>query len=197
MIRLYLDTSYKHLNIGLQKDGQWLEKISMEAFKKQSEVTMPMIEDLFKRHNIKPRELNEVILTKGPGSYTGIRIAMTIAKVLGAIANVTVYTLDTLRAMSPLSSTPTLSIIDARSQRAYIAMYQDNQIMIAPQVINIEDIKLDKGLVVGDGHLIDQESMTIDLLENMKQLENSWEKVEDIHNLVPLYLKDQNSYGKD
>lgn len=198
MIRLYLDTSYKHLHIGLQKDEQWLEKISIEAFKKQSELTMPMIEELFIKYNINPQDLDEVVLTQGPGSYTGIRISMTIAKVLGAIGKVRVYTLNTLEAMIGLVKQPTGALIDARSKRVYMSIVDGHGIVCEPCVATIDALHEIKNVHwVGDTQLIGVDSQPIDLIQNMYDLKNQWNFVENVHQLVPLYLKESNDYGNN
>lgn len=198
MITLLLDTSYKELNIGLLRDEKWLVKISMEAFKKQSELTMPMIQQIFQEEKIAPSELNQIVITEGPGSYTGIRISMTIAKVLGAIGKVEVYTLNTLATLAEVSEKKMLTIMDARSKRAYVAAYQKGIELLSPQVMTLEKIKaldLSSYVIVGDRHLLGLEDQPIDILENMRMLKPQWQKQDDVHSLVPLYLKDTQEYG--
>ncbi|MEG1630522.1 MAG: tRNA (adenosine(37)-N6)-threonylcarbamoyltransferase complex dimerization subunit type 1 TsaB, partial [Erysipelotrichaceae bacterium] len=48
--------------------------------------------------------------------------------------------------------------------------------------------------LVGDINLIDQEVKEIDFLKNFIDLKNQWEKVDNIHTMVPFYLKDQSAY---
>ncbi|NLC06129.1 MAG: tRNA (adenosine(37)-N6)-threonylcarbamoyltransferase complex dimerization subunit type 1 TsaB [Erysipelothrix sp.] len=184
MITLYLDTSLEYLHIGLKQDGLWIEKVSQKAFKKQSELTMPMIEELFKKHNIKPSQLQEIVLTSGPGSYTGVRIAMTIAKVLGAIAGVKVFTLNTLQAMAGLGN-DTLAQMDARAKRSYVAIYDKGKEILAPTIMLNEEIT--------HKNIVTQED--IDLLENMSLLKDYWQEVTNIHTLAPIYLKETTQYG--
>ena len=82
MISLCMDSAYKQLVLGLYKDKELLAGISLEAFKKQSETIFVELNRLLKETNLDYKDIDRVIITKGPGSYTGIRIAMTIAKVL-------------------------------------------------------------------------------------------------------------------
>ena len=65
---------------------------SLEAFKKQSETIFVELNRLLKETNLDYKDIDRVIITKGPGSYTGIRIAMTIAKVLCSQMHKELYT---------------------------------------------------------------------------------------------------------
>ena len=75
MISLCMDSAYKQLVLGLYKDQELLAGISLEAFKKQSETIFVELNRLLKETNLDYKDIDRVIITKGPGSYTGIRIA--------------------------------------------------------------------------------------------------------------------------
>ncbi len=197
---LLLDTSTRFLNLGLIVDGQLIEKISEPANRQQSEITMVRIDELFKRHQLSPKTLKQIVISVGPGSYTGIRIAMTIAKVLGSVAGIEVYTLNSLQIYCGVSSKSRLALLDARSKRAYVAIYQDAKMILEPQIMFLEEIKAMLDFVdevVGDAHLIEAEAIDIDFVKQMYQLKEQWQIVEDIDHLVPLYLKKSSSYGQN
>lgn len=197
-ISLLLDTSSVYLYLGLLVDGQLIDQVSEKAPRQQSEITMGRIQELFRKHQLSPRDLDTVVLSEGPGSYTGIRIAMTIAKVLGSLAQVQVYTLNTLQIACGQHPKKRLALLDARSQRAYVAIYQNGQVLLEPQILQLDQIKSllsEVDEVVGDGHLIDQETVEIDFIQNMIELKNQWNLVDQIDDLVPLYLKQTSSYG--
>lgn len=193
MIELILDTSYTGLNIGLVKDNVILEKIEIKAERQQSEITMPTLDELFKKNNLKPLDLSAVIITSGPGSYTGLRIAMTIAKVMGSIAHIPVYTINTLLAYVHPSYKKGLALMDARSKRAYYALIECGEIkeMAVKPIESIES----ESLVFGDGHLINVKSEPFSLIENILAYRNKWELIGDIDSLSPLYLKENSDYG--
>ena len=96
MISLCMDSAYKQLVLGLYKDKELLAGISLEAFKKQSETIFVELNRLLKETNLDYKDIDRVIITKGPGSYTGIRIAMTIAKVLCSQMHKELYTILSL-----------------------------------------------------------------------------------------------------
>ena len=97
MYKLFLDTCYKNLNIIILKDNDVLDYYSEECNKKQSEYLFTKLDELFKKNNVVKKDLGEVYITIGPGSYTGVRIALTLAKVLCSIKNIPLYIFSPLK----------------------------------------------------------------------------------------------------
>ena len=197
MISLCMDSAYKQLVLGLYKDQELLAGISLEAFKKQSETIFVELNRLLKETNLDYKDIDRVIITKGPGSYTGIRIAMTIAKVLCSQMHKELYTISTMLLYAGIEKQANV-ILDARSQRAYVAHLEDGQIQGNTQILTLDEVKefieTNPGIVLGDADLIGQDVQKVDFLKNFIELEPYYEKVENIHALVPDYLKESDSY---
>lgn len=197
MISLCMDSAYKQLVLGLYKDQSLLAGISLEAFKKQSETIFVELDHILKEANLDYKDIDRVIITKGPGSYTGIRIAMTIAKVLCSQMNKELYTISTMQLYAGTKDSVNV-ILDARSQRAYVAHIEKGIIQGKTQILTVDEVKSfvkeHSGILVGDAQLIDQESEKVDFLQNFINLEPYYEKVDNIHALVPDYLKESDSY---
>ena len=124
MITLAIDTSFHYLTLVLYRDKEIINSIQKEAFKQQSETILVEIKALFDNVKMSPKELSRIVLTDGPGSYTGLRIGMTVAKVLGALANIEVYTLSSLHVLAGLEKNVHV-LLDARAKRAYYAHYHE------------------------------------------------------------------------
>lgn len=197
MISLCMDSAYKQLVLGLYKDQELLAGISLEAFKKQSETIFVELNRLLKETNLDYKDIDSVIITKGPGSYTGIRIAMTIAKVLCSQMHKELYTISTMQLYAGIEKQANV-ILDARSQRAYVAHLEDGQIQGNTQILTLDEVKefieTNPGILLGDADLIGQDVQKVDFLKNFIELEPYYEKVENIHALVPDYLKESDSY---
>lgn len=197
MISLCMDSAYKQLVLGLYKDKELLAGISLEAFKKQSETIFVELNRLLKETNLDYKDIDRVIITKGPGSYTGIRIAMTIAKVLCSQMHKELYTISTMQLYAGIEKQANV-ILDARSQRAYVAHVEDGQIQGNIQILTLDEvkefIKTNPGILLGDADLMEQDVQKVDFLKNFIELEPYYEKVENIHALVPDYLKESDSY---
>lgn len=192
-----MDSAYKQLVLGLYKDQELLAGISLEAFKKQSETIFVELNRLLKETGLDYKDMDRVIITKGPGSYTGIRIAMTIAKVLCSQMHKDLYTISTMQLYAGIEKQANV-ILDARSQRAYVAHVEDGQIQGNTQILTLDEVKefieTNPGILLGDADLIGQDVQKVDFLKNFIELEPYYEKVENIHALVPDYLKESDSY---
>lgn len=194
MLELLLDTSHAGLHIGLVKDNKLIDTVTYHQPRKQSEMTMPLLGDLFKKNNVKPLELDGVCITIGPGSFTGLRIAMTIAKVLCSMEDIKLYTINTLLAYVHPDKEKSISLMDARSKRAYFSIVDKGEYIIEPEIIELINFDYDLP-IFGDAHLVEKESEPFSIIENILAYKDKWNLVEDVDALVPFYLKENESYG--
>lgn len=191
MITLCMDTSHIYLVLGLIKDGKLIDSYCEPCHKQQSEKIFPELIQLLEKNHISQDEIGEVVITKGPGSYTGVRIAMSIAKVLCATKNLPLYTIGTLRLYAGDENGRVL--LDARGNRAYTAVYQDGAEVEAANVKYLEDIQ-DDLKIIGDGELIGKETYYPNLAENFLKVKKDWHLEENVHTVVPEYLKEREAY---
>ena len=200
MLSLILDSANKELGVALAQDGTLLDEIRYEARQRQSELMIPEIENIFKKNHVNPKDVGEILVTVGPGSYTGVRIALTIAKVYGYALNIPVYAFSSLEVLADLEK-PSICLINARSNRSYFAVYEKGNALVNDQVLtNDEVIKYvneHKDYVIcGETSYLDLVSENSDVLKNMLALKNDSYKVENILKLKAVYLKDENDYKK-
>lgn len=195
MITLALDTSFHFLTLVLYRNEALIASLQKEAYKQQSETILSELDRLFKQAGIEPQEINQLVVTSGPGSYTGLRIAMTIVKILGSIAPIQVFTLSSLQVLS--GKYPQASVlIDARAQRVYFARYEEGRSVIEDCILPLEEARVlisPKDLLIGEGHLLGNADHWPDYRQHFMQLKDYWEPVESIHLLVPRYLKEHNA----
>lgn len=195
MISLCMDSAYKSLVLGLYSDGKLLDGVSIEAFKKQSETIFVELNALFEKTGLDYKDVDEVIITDGPGSYTGIRIAMTVAKVLCTQMHKTLKCISTMQLYAGMDESANV-ILDARSKRAYVAHIEKGQIIGSTQILEVSELDayLDAhpGTLYGDGYLVDKEESHADFLKNFMEVPTR--TIENIHALVPQYLKESDAY---
>ena len=194
MNRLFIDTATKYLCIGIAKDEKVIYKFQQEAIKKQSELTIPFLQKALKENNLELNDIDEVIVTIGPGSFTGIRIGMCVAKVLASLNNIPLKAISSLNSYASLGKK--IVILDAKAKRVYLGIYNDNKKVIDECVVEISTLKeMLKDYpdydVVLDSYLIDLDSEEIDVIENMNRISLTSDVVENIDSLVPIYLKDR------
>lgn len=99
MYTLYIDTHFVNLVIGLFKDDQLLIEKIVES-NEHSRNTIPLLEHILMEYRIDVQDLNEVIVVTGPGSFTGVRIGIVIAKMLGFTLNIPIKEITYLEAMA-------------------------------------------------------------------------------------------------
>ncbi|KKK36258.1 hypothetical protein WQ57_20385 [Mesobacillus campisalis] len=125
---LSIDTSNYVLGIGLVDDTQVMGEYISNLKKNHSVRVMPAIQTLMKECGIKPADLDKIVVAKGPGSYTGVRIGVTIAKTLSWTLNkpiAGVSSLEVLAASSGRYFNGYLSpLFDARRGQIYTGLYQ-------------------------------------------------------------------------
>ena len=100
MYTLFISTFNELITIGLLKDGKQIDIIEKKSNRNHSEFTVPMIETILKNNNINTNYLNDIIVVNGPGSFTGVRIGVTIAKTLAYTLDISIKTITSLEAFA-------------------------------------------------------------------------------------------------
>ncbi|MBQ0064338.1 MAG: tRNA (adenosine(37)-N6)-threonylcarbamoyltransferase complex dimerization subunit type 1 TsaB [Firmicutes bacterium] len=194
MISLCMDSAYKHLVLGIYKDKELVKGIAFECFKKQSETLFVELNQLLEETGYDYKDIDEVIITQGPGSYTGIRIAMTVAKVLCTQMKKKLSCISTMQLYAGMETGNV--ILDARSKRAYVAHVENGQIVGETKILEVSELEdflvNNPGTLFGDGYLVNQEAKLANFLENFIQVPSK--EVTNIHALVPEYLKESEAY---
>ena len=135
MITLLIDTSSKDVSIAILKDKVVLSSITKETPNIHSVYTVKLISDALLNSNLKATDIEKIMVVTGPGSFTGLRIGVTIAKTYAYLNNIEIIPISSLK-MRALSTNHDncLSIIDAHHDNYYIGLYQkDNSEIIKEQ----------------------------------------------------------------
>lgn len=197
MITLVMDTAYKYLVLGLFKDGVLLAGFAAETFKRQSEEIFVQLQALLEQTGLDYKDIDEVIITDGPGSYTGIRIAMTVAKVLCTQMDIPLYVLSTMQIYA--GEDPQANVIlDARGHRVYAAHLENGQMEGQEVILDVDALPewLEKhpGTLYGDAALVQMPEIASDFLHNFINLKPYARRVDNVHALIPRYLKESDAY---
>nr|WP_263312721.1 tRNA (adenosine(37)-N6)-threonylcarbamoyltransferase complex dimerization subunit type 1 TsaB [Mammaliicoccus sp. Marseille-Q6498] len=130
MTTLLIDTSNQPLAVSLIKDGVVLLNHQSYLKKNHSLQLMPVIEHLMKEADLLPKDLTEIVVANGPGSYTGLRIGITTAKTLAYTLNIPIYEVSSLKALAKTcdqTETLIVPIFDARREHVFAGVYQYNE----------------------------------------------------------------------
>lgn len=141
MITLFIDTCTSVLTIALIKDNTLLYNSSLSS-NEHSKYAMIEIEKALNIANITSKEVNKIVVTNGPGSFTGIRIGVTIAKTFAWCEKINVCALSTLKAFAISSNYDgyCVPLIDARRNYVFSGIYNDKY----TEVFDDSYIKLDE-----------------------------------------------------
>lgn len=124
---LAIDTSNQAMSIAVLDDEKVIGEITTNIKRNHSERLMPAIDELMKDVQWQPSELNRIVVAKGPGSYTGLRIGVTVAKTLAwtlGVELVGISSLKTLAGNCESSSHYLVPLFDARRKNIYTGLYQ-------------------------------------------------------------------------
>ncbi len=194
MISLLIDTSNRNLSCAVAIDHRLLDSVEYDAWQKQSEFLVYEMDKLFKKHHLDPKKIDEVIVAKGPGSYTGVRIAVSVAKVTALATHAKLYMISSLMDMQD-DEKPSICLMNARSNRSYIGVYQGQKVLLADTIWSNEEVlsyieKHPDYSLMGDIAYLGRESKKPNLFANLLRLANQDNEVIDVLAAKPVYLKD-------
>ena len=144
---LFIDTHDELITIAIKNKNDLYIK-SQESEYSHSVFTMPMIESLFKENNLNVKNLNKIIVVNGPGSFTGIRIGLSIAKTMAYALKIDINTISSLTAYlisNDLGKKRKAVIEDNKG--FYISLMNENNEFVDSEFYSEEDIYDDYKLV--------------------------------------------------
>ena len=169
MLILGIDTSTKICACSIyDSENGLVAETSLSVTKNHSNIVMPIIDNLFKISNLNINDIDKIAVAIGPGSFTGVRIALGLAKALAMALNkplIAVNELDILEAIASQNEEEIIPLIDARKERVYFKYkntYGDASII---DLISDFD-KNKKYIFVGDGATNYQNILKDNLKEN-------------------------------
>lgn len=197
MITLFIDTSNQDVSIALLKDGKVINKITKSIPNEHSKYAVSYIDEVLKKSEITPKEVQSIMVVNGPGSFTGVRIGLTIAKVYALLNDIKVTLISSLKclAIGNNKNKYILSLINARNDNYYIGFYDNNyNDVINEHFGNIEEVndiinKYNDVLVVSNNSDNDNVKVINELdIEIIYDYYKDSEKVSP-HMVLPNYLK--------
>ena len=183
MYTLILDSATKTLYVALLKDNNVLKEIYLEGRNDHAKNIVLKVEEILNDNNIKAFDLDDIIVGIGPGSYTGVRMAVTVCKMLSVFGNKNLYSVSTLKLMASGYKGNVLARIDARRGNSFGMILNTNN---DEYILN--EGMYDTNELLNKEHDFDvtEDNMKVDPLYCLKYKV----KVDEPHLLVPNYLRD-------
>ena len=194
MATLLLDSSNTSLSVGFEKEGQLIGYTSFEAWQVQSEYMVPEIDKLMDKLGLTRRDISGIVVSIGPGSYTGVRIALTIAKITSLACSCSIYPVSSLRVLKS-GSTPSICVINARSNRSYFGVYEGEKVIIEDTIkTNDEVLEYIKEhpdyYICGNAQYLGYDNVDNNICLQMISLLNVLEPADNDLSVKPVYMKD-------
>lgn len=167
---LNIETSTEVCSVNLARDGKLVvERESLEGLNHSQMLTL-FIEEIFSESGLTPDNLDAVAVSKGPGSYTGLRIGVSVAKGLCYALDIPLLAIGSLEAMGRYAADNQslylsekkegvlfCPMIDARRMEVYTSVYNERGELLVPVTAKIIDTQsfsehLEKHLVLFFGN---------------------------------------------
>lgn len=147
MLVLSVDSSYSTATCALIKDDKILAEINLNDKKQHSVILMRLIDSILKEYEIDINDIDAFIISRGPGSFTGLRIGMATLKGLAFASKkplISVSTLDALAYNSISFKGIICPIMDALRDNIYTCLYKNENNNLTPlikeQCLNINEL---------------------------------------------------------
>ena len=197
MIVFYLDTTSNYLYTGINKDKQLLIEKKLCLNHDLSTFSLNEIYKMFEEVNLNPSDIDKIIVNNGPGSFTGIRIGVTIAKTLAWCLNKKITTISSLEAMAESIETDklTVPIINARRGYVYGAIFDHDKVILKDEYLSLEKLKLILNGLNKEYIFISSDKFNdieiVNYVPNISKIMNKYQDREEInaHFVNPCYLK--------
>ncbi len=216
-IILSIETSTVTSSIAIHDDGQLISSQSINVEKSHSEYLAPSIKYLFETCGLKMKSIDAVAISKGPGSYTGLRIGTSSAKGICYALDAKLIAINTLEAMAygiakyQFEDVLVCPMIDARRMEVYcLVAKKDGEIVETTQAKIIDESSFEKLLgtdkIIFFGNGVTKCKPVLDYSPNAIFIENiepsaehigslAWQafqqkEFEDLAYFEPFYLKD-------
>lgn len=201
MICLFFDTSSDLLKVSLIKDNKIIFDKELHTKNDHSSYLVPTIDEAFKSNNIDFKELDEIIVGNGPGSFTGTRISIAVAKTYAFSFNIPVYMISSLEELIYDNDGYDfyVPIIEEKKENLYFSIFDKDKKRVMDDTYSSTEYMYKK-LEELDGKILlislsdkeyekyDTVKASINALNIMKNIDVNNEKLNP-HLLKPNYIK--------
>lgn len=181
---LFIDTANNFI-VSIIKDNNIIYFKNSESNSDTSAKVMDLISEAFRNTNLSINDIDKIFVVNGPGSFTGIRVGVTIAKTIGFCLSIPVIKISELELMATsINNDYIVPIIDARRNFVYGAIYnKDLDLYFKESHILLDELKSK----MPNNAIIVEKCESFDLLKLIKKHE--FDEPINPHNLNPNYLK--------
>ena len=185
MKQLFLDSATNLLYVAVAKNGNLIEETIRIGKKDHAKYVVDRIALLLKRSELKIKEIKEIYVGVGPGSYTGLRVSVTVAKMLAYALGINLYQVSSLYFLASGYNYPHAPMIDARNGNVFAAIYDEDKTLREDSFLTTDALKELAKKEAVKPLMLDEYHYQIDLKNIIKKAT----LVVDVDLLEPNYLR--------
>lgn len=140
---LFIDTSASFFTLSILTENEILYNCYVESKNDVASKIIPTLETALNDLNLKIEDINKIFVVNGPGSFTGVRIGVTVAKTIAWAKNILIIPISSLEFMATTDTEKKylVPMIDARRGNVFAGIYDnDLNVIKEDQLINLEEI---------------------------------------------------------
>lgn len=189
---LFIDTSSFFINIAIINNNKVLTKVQKEIRTDMSSLILPIIRNSFNNVDFELKDLEKIFVVNGPGSFTGIRVGVSIAKTIAWGFNIPIVPVSSLELLATTNQEfeYCIPMIDARRGNVFGAVYDKNlNIVLKEQLISKEELlnKTNSNYLIISNDFDEYTRPDVDFIKIIKK--HAEDKPSNPHHLNPKYLK--------
>ena len=182
---LFIDSATTNLVVAIINDGKIAYIYNNNDNHDTSSKMMPVLAEAFDKAELKPQDIDKIFVVTGPGSFTGIRVGLTVAKTMAYTLNIPIVPISSLEVMA--SGNGGTALINARRGYVFAGTYDNDLNNVYPDSYVLMNDSLAKPYISYDNFDFETLKPNIDVLKVVKNHEND-ESVNP-HTINPNYLK--------
>ena len=182
---LFIDSATTNLVVAIINDGKIVYIYNNNDNHDTSSKMMPVLAEAFENVGLKPQDIDKIFAVTGPGSFTGIRVGLTVAKTMAYTLNIPIVPISSLEVMA--SGNGGTALINARRGYVFAGTYDNDLNNVYPDSYFLMNDSLAKPYISYDSFDFETLKPNIDVLKVVKKHEND-ESVNP-HTINPNYLK--------
>ena len=182
---LFIDTATTNLVVAIIINGKIAYMYDNNDNHDMSSKMMPVLYEAFEKSNLKPVDIDKIFVVNGPGSFTGIRVGLTVAKTMAYTLNIPIVPISSLEVMA--SGICGTALINARRGYVFAGTYDEDLNVLYKDSYVLMNGNLEKPYVSYDDFEFDTIKPKLNILKVILKHEN--DEPMNVHKLNPNYLK--------
>ena len=182
---LFIDSATTNLVVAIIENEELVYIYDSADGHDTSGKMMPVLAQAFEKANLKPQDINKIFVVTGPGSFTGIRVGLTVAKTMAYSLNIPIVPISSLEVM--VSGSGGTALINARRGYVFAGSYDSALDCLYPDSYVLMNDNLKKPYISYDEFDFAVDKPDVDILKVIKKYEN--DQSVNPHTIKPNYLK--------